>query len=120
MSFYKNFFGVNFLGRSIIHSDLGTKEHHLFICDYHLVMVGSNVKFGIWLSLWAKAAQRCLSEGTLLYWIPEWQRKLFLIKCVLCSFAEPAADNFVDVMRRRKMKMKRSKKVGSNVLKAKV
>ena len=110
VSFYKTFFGANFLGRSIIHSDLGTKEHFMFICDYQFGMVGENVKLAPWLSLWAKSAQTGLSDGTLLYWVPELQRKKFLLKCTIGSYLEPVASTLVDVIRRRQMKRNRLKK----------
>lgn len=111
VSFYKTFFGANFLGRSIIHSDLGTKEHFLFVCDYQPGMVGVNLKLVPWISLWAKPAQEGLRDGTLLSWIPRWQRKLFYIKCAIGGLAEPLADKLVNNTRhRRKTKSSKMKK----------
>lgn len=89
--FYKTFFGAEFTGESIIHSDLGPKEHHMFVCDYQLGMVGVNIDFFGWLSLWPKLASTGLSNGNLLPWIPPWRRRLFFLKCTVGGLAEPLA-----------------------------
>ncbi len=108
--FYKTFFGAEFTGGSIVHSDLGTKEHHMFVCDYQLGMVGVNIDFFGWLSLWPKLASAGLRNGNLLPWIPNWRRRLFLLKCRVGGLAEPLASSIAARLRRRNTNRRRGHK----------
>lgn len=111
--FYRIFFGAKFTGHSIIHSDLGPKMHHIFFCDYQLGMVGKNIGVGAWLSLWPKPAYIGLKNGTLLYWLPKWKKRLFLIKCFIGMLAEPIASYFVDFYRRHRINNYRRSRIAN-------
>ena len=59
--FYSDYFGANMTGMYFKHSDLGPKQHQMFVCEYKQGIVGVGIGFRNWACLWAGTAADALS-----------------------------------------------------------
>lgn len=61
--FYETFFGVRFTGQVIIHDDLGTAPHHMFVNDVHARIRGEGLRWLPWLGFWPGVARQAAADA---------------------------------------------------------